>query len=195
MFSSVGWGEVLVLIIVGIIVVGPERLPRIINDVKAIVLAARNAVSTAREQIDSEFKENFEDLRKPLSQLNDVRRMGARGLVSKALLDDDPEFLREMQDTARGVTGAFSATRGRTGHPQAEESADRGTESAGEHTGTATGTAAAAATSGASAGTEVSRTPGDPARTDAAPDTSAATAPSGERAVGDWSRVDDADIL
>lgn len=112
MFSSVGWGEILVLVIVGIVVVGPERLPRIINDVKAMVLAARNAISSAKEEMGDDFKEDFEDFRKPLAQLNDVRRMGARGLVGRALLDDDPEFLRELKDTATGVTGAVGGRAG-----------------------------------------------------------------------------------
>lgn len=110
MFSSVGWGEILVLLIVGIVVVGPERLPRIINDVKAMILAARNAISSAREEMGDDFAEDFEDFRKPFQQLNEVRRMGAGGLVSKALLDDDPEFLQGLQNSVRGVTGTVKGT-------------------------------------------------------------------------------------
>lgn len=108
MFSSVGWGEVLVLVIVGIIVVGPERLPRIITDIKAMIHAARGAITSAKEELGDDFKEDFEDFRKPLSQINDMRRMGARGLVSKALLDDDPEFFRDIEASARGVGSAVT---------------------------------------------------------------------------------------
>lgn len=108
MFSSVGWGEILVLVIVGLIVVGPERLPRIITDVKAMILAARNAVTAAREELGDDFKEDLDDFRKPLAQIDSVRRMGARGLVSKALLDDDPEFLRDLGESARGVADTVS---------------------------------------------------------------------------------------
>ncbi|WP_291476456.1 Sec-independent protein translocase protein TatB [Corynebacterium sp.] len=110
MFSSVGWGEVLVLVIVGIIVVGPERLPRIITDIKAMIHAARGAISSAKEELGDDFKEDFEDFRKPLSQINDMRRMGARGLVSKALLDDDPEFFRDIEASARGVSDAVTGS-------------------------------------------------------------------------------------
>jgi sec-independent protein translocase protein TatB len=109
-FSSVGWGEVLVLVIVGIIVVGPERLPRIITDIKAMIHAARGAISSAKEELGDDFKEDFEDFRKPLSQINDMRRMGARGLVSKALLDDDPEFFRDIEASARGVSDAVTGS-------------------------------------------------------------------------------------
>jgi len=111
-FSSVGWGEILILVIVGIIVVGPERLPRIITDVKAMIHAARGAITSAKEELGDDFKEDFEDFRKPLSQINDMRRMGARGLVSKALLDDDPEFFRDIEASARGVSSAVTGQGG-----------------------------------------------------------------------------------
>ncbi|MDN6535663.1 MAG: Sec-independent protein translocase protein TatB [Corynebacterium variabile] len=114
MFSSVGWGEILILVIVGIIVVGPERLPRIITDVKAMIHAARGAITSAKEELGDDFKEAFEDFRKPLSQINDMRRMGARGLVSKALLDDDPEFFRDIEASARGVSSAVTGQGGST---------------------------------------------------------------------------------
>lgn len=117
MFSSVGWGEILVLVIVGIIVVGPERLPRIITDVKAIIHAARGAITSAKEELGDDFKEDFEDFRKPLSQINDMRRMGARGLVSKALLDDDPEFFRDIEASARGVSSAVTGQAGSPSEP------------------------------------------------------------------------------
>lgn len=117
MFSSVGWGEILVLVIVGIIVVGPERLPRIITDVKAMIHAARGAITSAKEELGDDFKEDFEDFRKPLSQINDMRRMGARGLVSKALLDDDPEFFRDIEASARGVSSAVTGQAGSPSEP------------------------------------------------------------------------------
>jgi len=113
-FSSVGWGEILILVIVGIIVVGSERLPRIITDVKAMIHAARGAITSAKEELGDDFKEDFEDFRKPLSQINDMRRMGARGLVSKALLDDDPEFFRDIEASARGVSSAVTGQGGST---------------------------------------------------------------------------------
>lgn len=109
MFSSVGWGEILVLLIVGIVVVGPERLPKIITDIRAMIHAARNAISSAKEEFGEDFSEDFEDFRKPLEKINDVRRLGARGIVSKALLDDDPDFLRGLENSARAVTSAVTA--------------------------------------------------------------------------------------
>ncbi|WP_339995217.1 MULTISPECIES: Sec-independent protein translocase protein TatB [unclassified Corynebacterium] len=113
MFSSVGWGEVLVLIVVGIIVVGPERLPRLITDLKALLLAARTAIANARQELDQDFGEDFEEFRKPLSQLNSVRQMGARGFITKTLLDGDDSFLTDLETSARDVTGAVKGTTAR----------------------------------------------------------------------------------
>lgn len=113
MFSSVGWGEVLVVIVVGIIVVGPERLPRLITDVKALILAARNTIANARKELDQDFGEEFEEFRKPLAQLNSVRQMGARGFITKTLLDDDDSFFNDLETSARDVSGAVQGTTAR----------------------------------------------------------------------------------
>ena len=48
MFSSVGWGEIFLLVVVGLVVIGPERLPRLIQDARAALLAARTAIDNAK---------------------------------------------------------------------------------------------------------------------------------------------------
>lgn len=110
MFSSVGWGEVLVLLVVGLLVIGPERLPGLIKEVQAILLAIRNAVGEAKEQLDGEFGDEMKQFSQPLSELNNVRRMGARGFITKTLLDGDDSFLtsfdsakKDVQDTVNDV--------------------------------------------------------------------------------------------
>ncbi|WP_297008582.1 Sec-independent protein translocase protein TatB [uncultured Corynebacterium sp.] len=180
MFSSVGWGEVFVLVIVGIIVVGPERLPRIITDVKAMIHAARNAISSAKEELGGEFTEDLEDFRKPLSQINEIRRMGARGLVSKALLDDDPEFFRDIEASARGVseaaTGGSPSSTAPTGPASAPPAAPRPSVPPTPPT-PPTSPASPAGASGTGAGDS---TAADPGR-------------SGGGA--DWGAMDDGDVL
>ena len=46
MFSSFGWGEFLFIMIIGLIVIGPERLPSVIEDVRAAIYAARTSSIT-----------------------------------------------------------------------------------------------------------------------------------------------------
>lgn len=175
MFSSVGWGEILVLIIVGIIVVGPERLPRIITDVKAMIHAARGAITSAKEELGDDFKEDFEDFRKPLSQINDMRRMGARGLVSKALLDDDPEFFRDIEASARGVSSAVTGQGG---------SASASTRSTGASS-QAPAASVESAESSAPAGATESSEAGD----------TTATGQKNTDGGADWGSMDEGDVL
>lgn len=111
MFSSIGWPEILALLIIGIIFVGPERLPRIIEDVRAAIYAARKAIANAKAELNGEFEglgDDLEEFRKPLSQVAQFRRMGPRGVITKALFDGDEEFMdsfnpnRMMQDDTAG---------------------------------------------------------------------------------------------
>lgn len=111
MFSSVGWGEVLVLLIVGLLVIGPERLPGLIKEVQAVLLAVRNAVSDARAQLDGEFGEEMKQFSKPLAELNSVRQMGAKGFITKTLLDGDDSFLKSMDSTSQQVKDTVNTVR------------------------------------------------------------------------------------
>lgn len=111
MFSSVGWGEVLVLLIVGLLVIGPERLPGLIREVRAVLLAIRNAVGEARQQLDGEFGEEIKQFSKPIAELNTVRQMGAKGFITKTLLDGDDSFLTSFESTAQDVRSTVDSVR------------------------------------------------------------------------------------
>lgn len=93
MFSNVGWGEILVIFILGLILVGPERLPKVIQDLRALLLAARNAISEARENLSDEFGEDFDDLRKPLQDLGELRRLNPKTAITRTLFDGDDTYL------------------------------------------------------------------------------------------------------
>lgn len=115
MFSQIGWLEILVLLVIGLIVIGPERLPGMIKDVRAVILAFRNLVADARKQLDQDLGPEFDQIRKPLRDLDSVRQMGARGLITKTLFDDDDTFLtnlrksgQELKDSVKSVTDAAS---------------------------------------------------------------------------------------
>lgn len=111
MFSNVGWGEVLVLLIVALFLIGPERLPGLIKEARAMLLAVRKAVSQAKEQIDGELGEDFREFSKPLQELNSVRQMGAKGFITKTLLDDDDSFLTSFNETKQDVKDTVDTVR------------------------------------------------------------------------------------
>ncbi len=96
MFDNIGWGEILVLIIIAVIVIGPERLPDLIKDVRAAAYAARKAINNARAELDGNFGEEFDELREPISKAAEWGRLGPRKAVTKALFDDDDSFLDDF---------------------------------------------------------------------------------------------------
>lgn len=112
MFSSIGWIEVVTLLIVALIVVGPERLPGLIEDIRAAVFAARRAINNAKKELNGEFGSEFDELRRPLEQVSEYTRLGPRGAIAKALFDGDDSALdafdpkKIMQDDPRDTPEA-----------------------------------------------------------------------------------------
>lgn len=94
---NIGWGEMLVLVIAGLVILGPERLPGAIRWTASALKQAREYLSGATSQLKADLGPEFEDLRQPLSELQKFRGMTPRAALTKHLLDGDDSFL----------TGAF----------------------------------------------------------------------------------------
>ncbi len=108
--GNIGWGEILVIFIVGLIVVGPERLPGLIQDVRAMVTAARKAISDARDSLNDEFGEEFDDLRQPLSEISNLRGLNPRTAITRTLFDGDDTYLDLLSGKPAAGNAATAAT-------------------------------------------------------------------------------------
>lgn len=97
MFANIGWGEMLVLVIAGLVILGPERLPGAIRWTSGALRQVRDYVSGATSQLREDLGPEFDDLRQPLADLQKLRGMTPRAAITKHLLDGDDSFL----------TGAF----------------------------------------------------------------------------------------
>lgn len=95
MFSSLGWSEIFFLLIIGLIVIGPERLPGVIEDVRAAIYAARKGIANAKRELNGEFEE-FEEFRKPIDTVSRYAAMGPARAVSSLLFEGDDEFLESF---------------------------------------------------------------------------------------------------
>jgi sec-independent protein translocase protein TatB len=93
MFANVGWGEMLVLVIAGLVILGPERLPGAIRWTSGALRQARDYISGATSQLREDLGPEFEDLREPLSELQKLRGMTPRAALTKHLLDGDDSIL------------------------------------------------------------------------------------------------------
>jgi len=89
MFANVGWGEMLILVIAGLVILGPERLPGAIRWTSSALRQVRDYVSGATSQLREDLGPEFEDLREPLAELNKLRGMTPRAALTKHLLDGD----------------------------------------------------------------------------------------------------------
>ncbi|MEJ5919444.1 Sec-independent protein translocase protein TatB [Corynebacterium sp. H78] len=125
MFTNVGWGEILVLFIVGLVLIGPERLPKLIADVRAMILAARTAIDDAKQSLAGEFGEDFDELRKPLEDIGQLRSLNPRTAITRTLFDGDDTYL-DLLSGKPAAGGDASEARG------AGAAGQTGTTSAGQ---------------------------------------------------------------
>jgi sec-independent protein translocase protein TatB len=78
-----GWGEMLLLVIVGLFVFGPERLPTIARDAAKVIRQFRDTARTMRDDLQSELGPELAEL--------DLKSLHPRTLVEKHLLGDDDD--------------------------------------------------------------------------------------------------------
>jgi sec-independent protein translocase protein TatB len=88
-FANIGWGEMLVLVVAGLVILGPERLPGAIRWTAGALRQARDYISGATSQLREDLGPEFEDLRQPLSELQKLRGMTPRAALTRHLLDGD----------------------------------------------------------------------------------------------------------
>ncbi|GFG84189.1 Sec-independent protein translocase protein TatB [Mycolicibacter algericus] len=100
MFANVGWGEMLVLVVLGLVILGPERLPGAIRWTAGALRQAREYVTSATDQLRDEMGPEFEDLREPLSELQKLRGMTPRAALTKHLLDGDDSLFTAVSSLA-----------------------------------------------------------------------------------------------
>ena len=104
MFGNLSWEHILVLVVVGLVILGPERLPGAIRWTSNALRQARDYLSGVTSQLRQDLGPEFDDLRGPLSELQKLRGMTPRAALTKHLLDGDDSFLTGNFD--RPVNGA-----------------------------------------------------------------------------------------
>ena len=84
MFNSIGWGEIVVLVLAALFIFGPERLPDLARESAAGLKRLRGAMTGVRSQLDESLGEALVGLRDL-----DLRQYQPRELVRRHLLSDD----------------------------------------------------------------------------------------------------------
>ena len=83
---DISGGEVLVLIVAGLFMLGPERLPGAARWLGKAVRQVREYATGARDQLQSELGPEFEEFRKPLQDLSKLRNFDPKRVVTQHLL-------------------------------------------------------------------------------------------------------------
>ncbi|MEU7764508.1 Sec-independent protein translocase protein TatB [Nocardia sp. NPDC049190] len=95
MFSNIGWSEMVILLVAALVILGPERLPGAVRWTTRSLRQVRDYASGATSQLKQELGPEFEDLRKPLADLNELRGMTPRSMVTKHLLNGDDSLFKD----------------------------------------------------------------------------------------------------
>ena len=86
---NIGPMEFLVLAIVAVIVIGPEKLPALTRDAARMLKTLRELATGARTQLRDELGPEFADL-----GLDELRNLNPRTALSRAILGDPEEGVR-----------------------------------------------------------------------------------------------------
>jgi sec-independent protein translocase protein TatB len=83
---GIGWPELFVIMAIGLIVVGPERLPKYAEDTGRLLRQLRRMAQDATVDLKAELGPEMADL-----NLNDLRDLNPKRMVQKYLFEDDPQ--------------------------------------------------------------------------------------------------------
>ncbi|OYN89742.1 sec-independent translocase [Parenemella sanctibonifatiensis] len=98
-------GEFLVLLVLAVIIFGPDKLPRLARKAAQVFNYVRNMAGNAQSQLRKELGPEFADL--------DVRDLNPKAFIQKHLLDDVEPVLSDVKaDLADGKALAKTAADG-----------------------------------------------------------------------------------
>ncbi|CAM4091970.1 Sec-independent protein translocase protein TatB [Nocardia ninae] len=107
----------MILLVAALVILGPERLPGAVRWTTRSLRQVRDYASGATSQLKDELGPEFEDLRKPLADLNELRGMSPRSMVTKHLLNGDDSIFRNMEDALPDKKDIYGTNSGMPDYP------------------------------------------------------------------------------
>ncbi|GAA3459689.1 sec-independent translocase [Saccharothrix longispora] len=107
MFENIGWVEILIIVVAGLFILGPERLPSAAAWVGRTIRQVRDYATGARDQLKQEMGPEYEQLRKPLEDLRELRNFNPKQAITKHLWDDQPAEKPNGYPTTGGAPAAI----------------------------------------------------------------------------------------
>ncbi|MFH8254683.1 sec-independent translocase [Streptomyces roseolus] len=112
MFSDIGALELVTLIVLAVLVFGPEKLPKVVQDVSRFIRKVREFSDSAKEDIRSELGPEFKDFEfEDLNPKTFIRKQldGNEDLGELKELRSTFDLRKEMNEVADAVNGRESA--------------------------------------------------------------------------------------
>jgi sec-independent protein translocase protein TatB len=100
---GINGGELVVIIVLALVLIGPERLPRYAAQLGALVRRGKSVLQDAKTRVDDELGDDFRDV--DWGKL-DPRQYDPRRIVKEALLDDEPAARRPAAAAGAGAAAA-----------------------------------------------------------------------------------------
>ena len=104
---GIGWPELFVIMAIGLIVVGPERLPKYAEDAGRLLRQLRRLAEDASVDLKAELGPEMADL-----NLSDLRDLHPRRMVQKYLFDDEQDEQAGAAQPVDPGTASHEARRG-----------------------------------------------------------------------------------
>ncbi|MEU6081553.1 sec-independent translocase [Streptomyces sp. NPDC047108] len=126
MFNDIGPLELVALVILAVLVFGPDKLPKVIQDVSRFIRKVRDFSENAKADIRTELGPEFKDF--------EFEDLNPKTFVRKQLMDNDDLGLKEIRngfDFRKEVSEVTDSVHGR----ESDRSAAGGSSSGGSSTG------------------------------------------------------------
>ncbi|MDQ0986820.1 sec-independent translocase [Streptomyces sp. V2I9] len=124
MFNDIGALELLTLGVLAVLVFGPDKLPKLIQDVTRTIRKIREFSDSAKEDIRSELGPQFKDF--------EFEDLNPKTFVRKQLMDGNDDLglkeIRESFDLRKDLADVTDAVNGRT--PAASDTANSAADGA-----------------------------------------------------------------
>jgi len=96
--------EFVLLLVLAIILFGPERLPDLFRKVARVVQYLRTVAGSAQQQLSKELGPGFEDL--------DLRDLNPKSFIQKHLLDEVEPIVADVKSEIEDVTSTVAGASG-----------------------------------------------------------------------------------
>ena len=134
---DIGFTEVTLIAVIGLLVIGPERLPRVAREIGLWVGRLRRYVAQVRADIEREVRadELRELVKKPAEELKEAIKETEKTIkeTEKTIKDEEKKLESDLKDSegTKSISGADTTARGEATEktPKSRQAATRGANS------------------------------------------------------------------